>query len=202
MAHQRTDQKRQGLAAGLLSGTRLAAAVGWHAVETLSPGDRLLTFRNGLQALVAVLPGQHTAAEVPRSLWPVHVPAGALGCRNDLWLLPGQTLLVETDAAGQAPGTTMALVPAAALVGWRGISRRRPEAGPGLFRLVFAQPQIVYASRAVLLACDGEAGCWLDTPLSAVPVLALPEAEHLIRCLMAAEIGAALLSGNRAAPRA
>ncbi len=186
------------VAEGILAATRIATPQGWVPAGDLVPGARVMTFDAGPQP---VLRAQRLAlSEGPAALWPVLVPPWALDNRDELTLLPEQKLLIEADLAEVLFGDPFALLPAQALQGWRGITRCRPAAGSGVMQLQFASPQIVYASRAVLLSCPGdtmEATDWhapVHTPYT------LAQARHLVACLMAEEAGAALRAAGQHLP--
>ncbi|MEQ8255971.1 MAG: Hint domain-containing protein, partial [Roseovarius confluentis] len=86
---------------GLISGTKVATGMGWRPVEAIAAGDKVLTFDGGLQTItkvsrVGLWSGQD---HCPRQFWPLEVPAGALGNREVMRVLPGQNIMVESDAA-------------------------------------------------------------------------------------------------------
>jgi hypothetical protein len=140
---------------GLMIGTKVASNLGWRRVETLEPGDLVLTFDHGMQTIAHV---RRTllftdATKVPAHLMPVTVPAGTLGYRSTLHLLPEQGVLVESDAAVDAYGDPFAIVPAAALAGFRGIHRAQTPAQIEVVTISFAQPQVIYAEGGALLYC-------------------------------------------------
>jgi hypothetical protein len=205
---------------GHLACTALATPSGWTPVLDLRAGDRVLTFEDGprqICRLVQTLP----SPALPPPCWPLHVPAWALDNRSDLRLLPDQPVLLETDLAEQLYGDPFALVPAEALEGWRGISRCAPLGGEVVVEIWFERPQVVYASRGVLLACPGQDPGPPDPTVPAVPSglalrgsdtaarapsrtvapaglgrgpvpFPLAQARHLVACLMAEEVGGAL----------
>jgi hypothetical protein len=206
----RAGYGRAGATAGLLPGTLLATPDGWRAVETLAAGDRLWTADHALVALAAL-------AAMPAGRWRILVPAGVLGNRAELRMLPAQRLLVlpGPGAAGGQGGAPL-LSTAGALAGWRGI-RRIAEPGDGALAL---RPLLAGAPRggmAALLCCPAglaaaiapEAG--LPPPPAAsgparppVPAGAAPghrsvhpgappDAMRLLAgCLIAGDLGAAL----------
>jgi hypothetical protein len=140
---------------GLLAGTRIATVMGWRAVESLAPGDMVLTFDNGLQHLVDVRRETFWVADMmaPALFSAVFVPAGALGNSTDLELLPDQGVLIESDAACDALGDPFAVVPAKALDGLRGITRIAPRTQVEVITLVFANEQVIYAEGGALIHC-------------------------------------------------
>ena len=120
-----------GLASGLITGTVVATAAGWRPVEAIVRGDLVLTFDRGMQPVRAVIRGIHwdRDGDCPRSLWPLGVPAGALGNQQAMTLLPEQCVMVESDTAEVMFGDPFALSNAGDLVGLRGIERVEPAVG-------------------------------------------------------------------------
>ena len=147
------DMLRQGPprlreATGLLAGTRVSTEFGWRAVEDLRPGDRVLTFDDGLQpvAHVALIP-----AAGPRTV--MQIPKSALGNRAALRVVPGQRLLIDTASAESVIGEPFVLIRAQALLGYKGIVPAMDK-GPSV-RLVFDRPQMVFAEGSAVLHCHG-----------------------------------------------
>ena len=186
------------VAEGILAVTQIATPQGWRPAGSLLPGMLVLTFDNGPQPVssVALVP----LGAGPSSLWPLLVPAWSLDNREDVILLPEQKILIEADIAEDLYGDPFALIPAQALEGWRGITRLRPPEQAGVVQFGFDVPQIVYASRGLLLSCPGDPMtdvAWpeaLHTPYSAA------QAQHLVACLMAEETGAALREAGQHLP--
>lgn len=141
--------------AGLLSGTRVATPGGWRAVETIVAGDEVLTFDAGMQVVTKVTHAPLWFAEThcPRSLWPLEVPRGALGNNAAFLLMPGQTVLIESDAAEEFYGDPFALVPVAALDGVRGIWRVPPRLEAHAVTLQFETEQVVFAESGAMFLC-------------------------------------------------
>lgn len=188
------------LVEGIIAGTRIATDHGWRAVETLRSGDAVLTLEAGYQPLETLWTVRLPDDALPQPFWPVAVPQGALDCREAMLLLPDQRVLIECDQAESLFGDALALVPAAALEGWRGIARVPHAAGSEAVTLAFAAPQVIYASRAVLLACPGQDGASGDPadlfgtrpPRLGDTALTFDQARHLVACLMAEDLGGAL----------
>lgn len=137
------------LADGFDAATLIATETGWVAAADLRPGDRVVTFDHGLQVLRRTgraAPGTAAAA-------PLLVPAGALGNRRALTLLPGQSVLLDSDAAERLYGDPFALVPAVALDGWKGIVRAEPRHPIAQVQLEFDGDEIVYAEGMALVLC-------------------------------------------------
>lgn len=140
---------------GLLAGTLLATAEGWQPVETLRPGDPVVTFDHGLRPLRAVGRGvlRSRMRGLPRAAHLIRLPEGALGNRRALSLLPGQAVLVESDAAEARWGDPFVLIPAQALDGFRNIGRSTPEPELEVIFPEFDRDEIVYAEGGLLVLC-------------------------------------------------
>lgn len=189
------------MADGILSGTPVATPSGWRAVETLTPGDAVLTFEGGAQVLAQVdIHAFDTEIGLsPHPYWPLHVPLWALDNRCDIMVLPEQAVLIESDVADDLYGDPFALIPATALLGYRGIEVCRPVDAAQVVRLGFASDQIIYAARGLLLSCPmlhldlGASPAWAD-----YPVLSDTNARALVSCLIAEDLGAALRRAGQA----
>ena len=113
---------------GLMSGTRVASNLGWRAIDALAVGDKVLTFDHGMQEITEVRRA-HMWLDAPdtcETMWPVVIPVEALGNREELFLLPDQGVMIESDAAQDMHGDPFAVLTAHSLVGLRGIRRRKP----------------------------------------------------------------------------
>lgn len=144
------------LAEGLLDGRQVATDTGWRGVETLKPGDMVLTFDNGMQKLVDCV-AQPVSAD-PRlggAAWCVSVPRGAIGNRRDITLLPSQLVLLECDYAAARFGDPFILVQAASLEGYRGITRDLLPVMVQSHMLSFSSEQIIHTDGSALLWCHG-----------------------------------------------
>lgn len=173
---------------GLLAGTRVASNLGWRAVEALAVGDMVLTFDNGMQEIVEVRRASIwlDAPDTVAAQWPVVVPVGALDNREELTLLADQGVLVESDAAADIYGDPFAIVPAAALVGLRGIHRAAPSQYVELIMIYFAEEQVIYAEGGALIHCPLRRmalDCYIGNDQAGYDVLALEDAAHLADCL-------------------
>jgi len=138
---------------GFTAGTRIATAQGWRTVEAITVGDELLTFDNGAQKVVAVTRGAHFACSdtLPAFATPIDVPRGTIGNDDPMVLLPEQPVLVESDAAEAMTGDPFALVPAKALVGFRGIERFRSLRPVEVITLHLENDELVFADGGGLL---------------------------------------------------
>lgn len=174
---------------GLMAGTRVASNLGWRAIEALAVGDQVLTFDNGMQQIVEIRRKVFflDAPETDHTVWPVTVPAGALGNRDALTLLADQGVLIESDAAMDRHGDPFALVPAQSLEGVRGITRSAPAHQIELIAVYFAAEQVIYAEGGALIHCPTRA-----TPLDMMmreaemgyDVLSQDDAEFLVDAMV------------------
>lgn len=143
-----------GLAEGLLPGRLIATQKGWRKVETLVPGDMVLTFDHGMRPLRTVLATpiepDPRGTGMARAL---HVPKGAIGNRRAITLLPSQLVLLDCAYAEARFGDPFMLVPAACLEGYKGIARIRLASGLKSYMLAFSCAEIVHADGSALLSC-------------------------------------------------
>jgi hypothetical protein len=174
---------------GLMIGTRIATAMGWRQVDAIAVGDAVLTFDNGMQIVTGVNRSivWVDAPWTPDHMWPVHIPAGALGNYVDMTVLSGQGLMVESDAALDQHGDPYAVIPALALVGVRGITRQAPRNQIEIITLSFDAEQVIYAEGNVLVHCPASKVS-LDAMLNGVQgaydVLSTTDAAFLAECLV------------------
>ena len=178
------------VADGIFVTTPIATPEGWRPAGSLFPGAWVVTFDGGNQRVTQaqVLP----FGDTPPAFWPLRIPAWALDNREEIILMPEQKILLEADVAEDLYGDPFALIPAQTLEGWRGIGRVRPADGSASVLLGFAAPQVVYASRGVLLSCPADAMTEVDWHQPTYCHYTLAQARHLVACLMAEETGAAL----------
>ncbi|WP_158569173.1 Hint domain-containing protein [Pseudotabrizicola alkalilacus] len=196
------EQAEQGgpsvVAEGIFATTPIATPGGWRAAGELTPGAQVMTFDAGCQPVMRALVLAFENA--PRGLWPLLVPAWAMDNREELVLLPEQKVLIEADVAEDLYGDPFALIPARALEGLRGIARCRPPPLAVAVQLQFAQHQVIYASRGVLLSCGGDPLADAGWRARAYSSYSLAQAQHLIACLMAEETGVALRMAEQHRP--
>lgn len=152
---------------GLLSGTLVANQNGWVSVDTIAPGDMVLTFDNGMQRVAA----KHTvtlkrAVVRLREAITMFVPNGALGNRKDMNILPMQELIVESDRAEALFGDPFVLMPAYLLEGYKGIHKQNFDEDLQVFSLLFETEQIVHTNGGLLalgqMLDDGQTGLLRD----------------------------------------
>ncbi|QFU07318.1 hypothetical protein PARPLA_01159 [Rhodobacteraceae bacterium THAF1] len=154
-ADKKANALTEGRACGLAAGTKVATSIGWRPVEALIAGDKVLTFDAGLQKITridrALLWAEDTPC--PRHLWPMEVPAHALGNHAPMRLLPEQCVILESDTAEEIFGSPFSMVPAAALEGFRGIARTEPRGMVEVVSICFAEDQVVFANVGALFHC-------------------------------------------------
>ncbi|WP_444454259.1 Hint domain-containing protein [Rhodobacter capsulatus] len=182
-------QSGLGQSQGIVAGTRIATATGWRPVEAMAPGDLLMTFDHGLRPLVSVQRSHLFAGRnaCPRPLMPLAVPVGALGNASPMLLLPEQNVLVESDLAEAVFGDPFALIPAAALEGYRGIDRITPHQRVEIVTLHFVEEEVIYANGTGLIHCGSASGqsfgAMMDDPTSYI-VLPMDMARAIVAQLI------------------
>jgi Hint domain len=151
---------------GLVAGTRVASNLGWRAVEALCVGDRVLTFDNGMRTIADIQrkspcgPG----IKVPVRHRPIFMPKDALSNGRDWRLTPEQGLLIESGSISDALGDPYAVVPAASLIGFRGIRQSSPETPLEMTVLSFFADEVVYADGGMLAFCPRPRCILTDDP--------------------------------------
>ena len=138
---------------GITSGTRIATAKGWRKVEHVAVGDQVLTFDNGPQEVIAITRATQFVqpGAAPEFAHPIDVPAGVLGNAEPMVLLPEQNVMIESDEAEALCGDPFALIPAKALVGYRGVERFRALRPFEVVTLHFANDEVIYAEGGALM---------------------------------------------------
>jgi hypothetical protein len=143
------------VASGMVAGTRVATPSGWRDVAAIAVGDQVLTFDGGMQSVVAVQRQVVWTSDprVSEARRPLSVPPGALGNRGVMVLLAQQSVLIESDTAEQVFGDPFALIPAAALNGFRGIAPADAPARIEVVSLHFSRDEVVFANVGALFLC-------------------------------------------------
>ncbi len=137
-------------------GTLITTPYGLRRVETLAPGDQVLTRDSGFQAICWVGRRDLGLADlvVNPALRPVRIAKGALGDglpRRDMLVSPQHRMLVEAARAELLFGEREVLVAALHLVGRPGIVQVMPR-GVSYIHLMCSQHEIVQAE-----------GCWTES---------------------------------------
>ncbi len=140
--------------AGLIAGTMVETAAGWRRVELLRVGDRVHTYDGDLRQLRRVERAYYGAAHGGYGLEEIlHVPGGVLDNCEDLFVMPEQMLMIESQLAAELLGTPAVLIPATALAGYCGITRRQPEGLIETISLGFDDEEVVFANSGLLAHC-------------------------------------------------
>lgn len=186
---------------GFVAGTHVASNLGWRVVDALSVGDKVLTFDHGMQMVRDIQRETlfKRGTNVPRAQRPILIPQQALGNRKPIWLMPEQGLVVESDTAGEVLGDPFIVMPARALVGFRGIRPAKPEDELRITTLAFARDEAVYVEGGMLAHCPRPRSILTDaeprpeTEEISYKLLDMRAARHLVRCLIDEDDPAALL---------
>jgi hypothetical protein len=152
--------------AGLAAGVRIATARGWRRVESLVPGDRLMTRDNGM-ATLAALQRRRVAAEAVVTLRPGDVR----GLGADVMLGAGTLVLWTGSRVDEILGTREGLLAARDL-------GAAPTGEPGfvtLFLPVLARQEMIFAEGMTVASALTEDG------LPARPSLSRSEALRVLR---------------------
>lgn len=136
------------LQTGLTAGTLVETATGWRGVETLRTGEHVHSYDGGLVRIIG-LDRSYIAPQSPL----LHIPGGAFDNCSDLTLPEHQHLLIDTLGDPDLSDTLTALIPAAALTGFRGTQRLTTTKPMELVTPLFAQPEAIYANSGTLLYC-------------------------------------------------
>ena len=157
---------------GLLSDSLIATDTGWRPVHAIEPGDMIMTFDNGMQPLVS-----NHRLTLPLDTLPAHkrfvmdVPAGALGNRKPMQLLPCQEVIIESDMAEDHFGDPFVLIQALMLEGFNGVHRQPIADDLTIHMLTFGQEQVIHCSGAALVSARAESDF---SPLWSAAMVAAP----------------------------
>ena len=168
---------------GLPASQLLATPDGWVEAGDLEPGDPVLTFEQGEMPVAEVFRSAQ-AAWVPPAFWPLLLPVGAMANDHPVELLPAQMVMLEAELAEEMYGEPFVMVPALALLGWNGITRRAPREVE-MVHLQFDTPQVVFAGPCLLLGCGGTGDAAANMFRGdAMTSLGLKEARQLVAALI------------------
>lgn len=173
---------KSAMSVGMAAGTRVAGTLGWRAIESVVVGDYVLTFDGGMQMVKSITKGVLWDDDIacPEEQWPLRVPVGALGNLQEMYLLPEQSVLIESDVAEAKLGDPFALLPAAALEGFSGIERVYPQEEIEVFILHFERDEIVFANIGALFFSPAEAPLDLLSDFETARYQTLPMAEACV----------------------
>ncbi|WP_421701958.1 Hint domain-containing protein [Aliiroseovarius sp.] len=127
-----------------LAGTRVDTPEGPRPIETLRPGDLVLTRDHGAQPVAWIGSRRVSASETRRhNLHPIRIPSGALGNARDICVSPAHRVALDGPLCELWFGEAELLAPAARLVGWRGIHVAHDIPAPVYLHLMFDTHQLV-----------------------------------------------------------
>lgn len=192
---------------GLVSQSRIASSLGWRAVGDITAGDKVLTFDNGMQTVVCVRRAmvRIDPETVVDTAMPVMVPTGALGNRVTLSLMPNQGVMVESDAACDAQGDPFAIIPASALVGFRGITRGSQPCEYEIITLCFASAQLIYVEAGTLVYCPASSVDLLEKAggqYTLYEMLDPRDATRLVECMQDEDLSGEIRPADKEAANA
>jgi hypothetical protein len=102
-----------------------------------------------------LMPVVRVHVENRQALWSVRLPEGAMGNPEVVLLPPGQPILIQTEYALPFSGDKLALVPATALEGWRGITPQVPAKIEPILQLRLDRAAVLFIGPGLLVGCDG-----------------------------------------------
>lgn len=188
--------------AGLVRGTLVATVDGWRPVEKIRPRDTVLTLGTGARQVAEIEHVTRPRPEATRPSLPCprDIPAGVLGNRAPIPVMPEQWVLVEADEAARLFGSPFVVVQARALDGWRGIGPVDPGPTTDIVVLRFEEEETVYCAGGALLHCPAtrpEAGKEQATIRGLFPHLTREDLSALLARMD--ETGAGTWPGDQAA---
>ncbi len=130
-------------------GTLISTAQGPRAVETLRPGDLVLTLDNGLQEILWVRSGDQALEDLDVDAKPVLIPAGSLGPgrpARDLIVSPQHRILVGGQDQIKGVFTNEGFAPAKSLTGLPRIHRMQGETSITWVHFACACHEVVFAN--------------------------------------------------------
>ena len=135
------------------AGTMIATPDGERAVETLQPGDLVLTRDHGAVPVRLVLTTEITASRMMAepSLRPIRIARGALGAdmpSQDLLVSPQHRILVRSKIAQRMFGAPEVLVAAKQLVDLDGIELAQDVDGCVYCHMILDQHEVVFSNGA------------------------------------------------------
>lgn len=138
-------------ATGIGGSTLIDTPAGWRPAHALRRGMLVHTLDGGARPLTEVGQGMSGVAGM------MLVPGGALSNCDDLWLMPGQELVLAGQVVSAVLGVPQVLVAAEALDGLLGCRLVR-GAVADVFTLRFSRDEVVFANSGALVMCPAGNG--------------------------------------------
>ena len=140
------------LLTGIVAGTLVESAAGWHPVERLRIGDRVQTLDGGLARILAIRRG--TVSPMAQMAL-VRLDGGTHDACRDTVLVGEQHVLVDTLDDPQFDGAPYVLVPALALAKPSRFALPGGKSPVEVVTLLFADEEVIFANSGVLIHCPG-----------------------------------------------
>ncbi|MBY6065272.1 Hint domain-containing protein [Leisingera aquaemixtae] len=153
------------------AGTRIATIAGLRAIESLRPGDLVMTRDNGMQPVRWI---SRSTVPAAGNLAPIRIAAGQFGAERDLLVSPQHRMLFSGSQASLLFGESEVLVSALHMLNDRSI-RREPGGTVTYVHVLFGQHEIIYA--------EGAPSESFHPGVQAVSALEEPMREELFRIL-------------------
>lgn len=134
------------------NGMQIATCKGTRAIESLRPGDKVITRDNGIQEIAWVGHREFTSMDLDRNedLRPILIKAGALGPNapeTDILVSPNHRMLITNDITALVFDERENLVAAKHLLGKKGISRVN-LGGVGYHHVLFEHHEVILGNGA------------------------------------------------------
>ena len=170
-----------GWSMGFVAGTKVATPSGWTKVEDLHCGDFAFTFDEGPVRISNLrFSADWQGSEMRQDGgWVLDVPAGVIGNREALKLLPGQAVMIESDVAEETLGDPFVVIPAKALLADPRVSRSYLTSPPRLVQIFFESEQVVFAGGGLVL-CPQSADLLMSVINPHYQILSQDRAEALV----------------------
>ncbi|MCA0274091.1 MAG: Hint domain-containing protein [Proteobacteria bacterium] len=173
---------------GIPGATLVETVTGWRRADSLRPGDRVATWDGGLRELQALNSGRMEAGETL-----VRVPGGALDNCSEVWLHAGQLVLIRSPFAAAILDAEAVLLPAAALIGFGGISLAMPAKAQNLVSLHFEADELIFAASGLCLHAAPANAAPLTCTLGYLPILSAERGHDLMALIGAGAMTSAEL---------
>ncbi len=144
---------------GFLAETLIATDHGWCPAGRIAQGSVVMTFDHGLQPVLEVQTVQIDPRVIPdRKARLIGIPAGALGNRREMRVLPMQELVIESDEAETLYGDPFVPVPAYMLDGYKGIRKTAFDRKITVVMIATAHEEILHGDGGLLAISNTASG--------------------------------------------